>query len=168
MFSHSVLNRSEGWEQVKSKIKLTVMKNINYSSRAQDSNLHSPNSKSGWLPITTALVKNTKIQNNDSLKRDICDSGGIRTHEPEREQFYRLPALTTCIHYQLLSILCADERNQTSTCCFGDNHSLTKLHLQITHPCGRGGTRTPKPIRPLFSRQLQYHSATLPFPKTIS
>lgn len=57
------------------------MKNINYSSRAQDSNLHSPNSKSGWLPITTALVKNTKIQNNDSLKRDICDSGGIRTHE---------------------------------------------------------------------------------------
>ena len=64
------------------------MKISNYSSRAQDSNLHSPNSKSGWLPITTALVKNTKIQNNDSLKRDICDSGGIRTHE--LKQFYRL------------------------------------------------------------------------------
>lgn len=134
------------------------MKNINYSSRAQDSNLHSPNSKSGWLPITTALVKNTKIQNNDSLKRDICDSGGSRTHEPKWEQFYRLLALTTCIHYQLLSILCADERNQTYAYGFRDHRSLTKLHLP-----NHTSSRKRRDSNPQAHKTTVFKTAAIPF-----
>ena len=124
----------------------------------QDSNLHITESKISAVANYCNAIHNTKIQNNDSLKRDICDSGRIRTCEPEREQFYRLPALTTCIHYQLLSILCADERNQTSACCFGDNHSLTKLHLQ-----NHTSSRKRRDSNPQAHKTTVFKTVAIPF-----
>lgn len=61
------------------------MKNINYSSRAQDSNLHSPNSKSGWLPITTALVK--KYKTMTVSKETLVIAEGFEPANPNGNSF---------------------------------------------------------------------------------
>lgn len=64
------------------------MKNINYSSRAQDSNLHSPNSKSGWLPITTALVKKIqKYKTTTVSKETFVIAVGVEPTNPNGNSF---------------------------------------------------------------------------------